>query len=114
MFDVIRHIFIIPLQNQRNSKGEKGVSGCATSGRGVSGCATSGRGVSGCATSGRGVSGCATCALVLMRGFTCYLNINKSICGRVFVSNISLQADLLVTLANFCHGAVFDTSTFVQ
>ena len=23
MFDVIRHIFIIPLQNQRNSKGEK-------------------------------------------------------------------------------------------
>ena len=23
MFDVIRHIFIIPQQNQRNSKGEK-------------------------------------------------------------------------------------------
>ena len=26
MFDVIRHIFTIPLQNQRNSKGEKGLS----------------------------------------------------------------------------------------
>ena len=26
MFDVIRHIFIIPLQNQRNSKGEKKLS----------------------------------------------------------------------------------------
>ena len=26
MFDVIRHIFTIPLQNQRNSKGEKQVA----------------------------------------------------------------------------------------
>ena len=28
MFDVIRHIFIIPLQNQRNSKGENQLSMC--------------------------------------------------------------------------------------
>ena len=26
MFDVIRHMFTIPLQNQRNSKGEKDIS----------------------------------------------------------------------------------------
>ena len=26
MFDVIRHIFIIPLQNQRSSKGEKALA----------------------------------------------------------------------------------------